>query len=206
MRIERKLLHPKDSPYWIYCKRRRRTEAQFERLETTQCLKKWFDWLHDGGDPCTQHNFIDKSLFHVFDTIPEPNLLRALPPEELRRKIKNKYYYQHGREYFSRLDYDLKLSFFQQEPLVVLKGYLKWPLQFKFLEMASQAWGYLTGKDFNELLWTIAEVKMKPSEPSLDFESDFDYEGLLHEFWKQSPHHLKLKVEQHIYYHLEYRK
>ncbi|GFS96011.1 HTH_Tnp_Tc3_2 domain-containing protein [Trichonephila clavipes] len=27
---------------------RRRTEEQFERLETTQCLKKWFDWLRDG--------------------------------------------------------------------------------------------------------------------------------------------------------------
>ncbi|GFY66221.1 uncharacterized protein TNIN_260631 [Trichonephila inaurata madagascariensis] len=194
--IESKLLHQKDSSFWMLGKRRRRTEEQFERLETTQCLKKWFDWLHDGGDPCTQHNFIDKSLFKFSHTIPEPNLLRASPPGELRQTIKNKYYYQHGREYFSCLDYDLKLRFFHQEPVTILYDYLKWPLQFKFLEMASQAWEYMTGNDFYELLWAISIQKLSPRIHSLQFESDFDYAGLLLEFWKQCPLHLKLSSKE----------
>ncbi|GFT70578.1 HTH_Tnp_Tc3_2 domain-containing protein [Trichonephila clavipes] len=175
--IERKLLHRKDSSYWMLGKWRRRTEELFERLETTQCLKKWFDWLRDGGDPCTQHNFIDESLFTFSLTIPEPNLLRALPPEELRQTIKYKYYCDNGRDYFSCLDYDLKLRFFRQEPTTILYDYLKWPLQFKFLEMASQAWEYMTGSDFYELLWVISKQKMSPRIHSLQFESDFDYEA-----------------------------
>ncbi|GFV14715.1 uncharacterized protein TNCV_2586881 [Trichonephila clavipes] len=198
--IERKLIHPKHSSKWVIGKILRIGVEHFGSLETTRLLKKWFDWLHDGGDPCRLHNFLDESLFTLSFTIPEPNLLRALPPKQLRQLIKYKYREQNGREYFSSLDYDLKLSFFQQEAAIILSDYLKWPLQFKFLEVASQAWKYLTGKDFYMLLWTISEEKMSPGVRCDDFESNFDYEGLLHEFWKQSPHHLKLSAkEQHDY-------
>ncbi|GFS31056.1 uncharacterized protein TNIN_308461 [Trichonephila inaurata madagascariensis] len=205
--IERKLIHRKNSSNWMLGRLRRKTAEHFENLETTQCLKKWFDWLHDGGDPCTLYNFLDESAFLFAHTIPEPNLLRELSPKELRHLIKYKYREQNGREYFSCLDYDLKLSFFQQEAAIILGDYLKWPLQFKFLEVASQAWKYLTGKDFYSLLWIISEEKMSPRVRSVDFESDFDYEGLLHEFWKQSPYHLKLSAkERHDYQeHRRYR-
>ncbi|GFR17491.1 uncharacterized protein TNCT_499871 [Trichonephila clavata] len=196
-RIERKLLYPKNSTLWMLGSVRRRTQEQFEKMETTQFLKKWFDWLHDGGDPCTQRNFLDESLFWSFSTFPEPNLLRALPPEELRQLIKYKFNTSYGRVYFSCLDYDQKLRLFQQEPFIILRDYLKWPLQSKFLEMASQALKYLTGKEFFSLLQIISKEKMAPWQRKISHESDFDYEGLLHEFWKQSPHHLKISAKEH---------
>ncbi|GFY45131.1 hypothetical protein TNIN_421491 [Trichonephila inaurata madagascariensis] len=166
IRIERKLLHPKNSFYWMSGRWHRRTAIHFESLETIHCLKKWFDWLHDGGDPCKLHKFVDASVLAFTGTIPEPTLLRALPQEILRQLIKSKYDFFTGRAYFSSLDYNQKLSFFQKEPLTILRDYLKWPLQDKFLEMACQAWEYLT-------------------------------ESLLHEFWKQSPHHLKISAKEH---------
>ncbi|GFT56293.1 hypothetical protein TNCV_346231 [Trichonephila clavipes] len=62
--------------------------------------------------------------------------------------------------------------------------------------MASQAWNYLTGKDFYLLLCIISDKRMSPRQLEIDHESNFDYEGLLHEFWKQSPHHLKISATE----------
>ncbi|GFQ85072.1 uncharacterized protein TNCT_439151 [Trichonephila clavata] len=192
--IEMKLLHLNEEYHWMLGSLHETTEYQFEKMATTQCLKKWFDWLHDGGYPCRQHNFLDESLLTFFHTIPEPNLLRALPQEKLRQLMKIKFSELSGRAYFSCLDYDQKLSLFQQEPFIILHDYLKWPLQFKFLEMACQAWKYMTGKDFYKLLYIICEEKMAPLQ-SVCF--DFDYEDLLHEFWKESPHHFKISAKEH---------
>ncbi|GFY78026.1 uncharacterized protein TNIN_92081 [Trichonephila inaurata madagascariensis] len=194
--IEKELLHPKDSFCCCLRSPRLRTEVQFQRLESTHYLKRWFGWLHDGGDPCTQRHFLKESLFLLSCANPTPNMLRAFPPQMLRVLIKHKYDTFYGRAYFSCLDYNQKLRFFQQEPLAVLRDYLKWPLQFKFLEMAGQAWNYMTVKDFYDLLYTISEEKMSPRSLEIDHESDFDYEGLLHEFWEQSPHHLKISAKE----------
>ncbi|GFU02470.1 uncharacterized protein TNCV_3247611 [Trichonephila clavipes] len=199
--MEMELLHPENSSYWRLERLRPRTGEQFQVLETIKCLKQWFDWLHGGGDPCTQRKFLDEHLFTFSHTIPEPNLLQALPPDKLRQLIKRKYRELSGRFYFSCLDYSQKLSLLQQEPFMILNDYLKWPLQFKFLEMAGQAWKYMTGNDFYGLLWIISRQIMSTGTHFVEFDSGFDYEILFLEFWKQSPYHLKISAKEHHNYH-----
>ncbi|GFQ98673.1 hypothetical protein TNCT_272191 [Trichonephila clavata] len=63
--------------------------------------------------------------------------------------------------------------------------------------MANQAWKYLTGEDFYDLLLIINEDKMSFGRDDIDRKYDFDYEGLLCEFWKQSPHHLKISLKDY---------
>ncbi|GFT69763.1 uncharacterized protein TNCV_3700461 [Trichonephila clavipes] len=163
----------------------------------THCLKKWLDWLHEGGDPYVLHLFVNESFFRHSQIPPEANRVRALSPEHLRNLIKSKYFdTSYGRTYFACLDYNQKISFLQQEPFLVLEDYLKWPLQTSFLEMARHAWKYMTGRDFLRLLRIMSEEKTSPRIPYVDRESDFDYEGLLLEFWKQSPYHLKMHAKE----------
>ncbi|GFQ87775.1 uncharacterized protein TNCT_499061 [Trichonephila clavata] len=161
----------------------------------TDCLKKWFDWLHAGGNPSALHSFVSESLFQYCHVPPKTNLLRALPPEKLRELIKCKYNTPYYRAYFSCLDFNQKMSFLQHEPFIVLDDHLKWPLQINFLEVASQAWEYLSGVEFLRLLRNISEQNTLPFR-HIECESDFDYEGLLFEFWKQSPHYLKMLAKE----------
>ncbi|GFY72254.1 uncharacterized protein TNIN_333941 [Trichonephila inaurata madagascariensis] len=162
----------------------------------TNCLKKWLDWLHEGGDPYALHIFVNESFFNFPQVPPEANLVRALPPKKLRELIRSKFRTSYGRAYFSCLDYNQKMRFLQQEPFSVLEDYLRWPLQFYFLEMASQAWEYMAEADFTRLLRIISEEKTSPRIPYVDCESDFDYQGLLMEFWKQSPQRFKMFAEE----------
>ncbi|GFV14733.1 uncharacterized protein TNCV_2587061 [Trichonephila clavipes] len=195
--IENELAYPKDAFSWVLDRPHQMTDEDYESLETTEHVTRWFDWLHDGGDRRMLYNFLDDNVLPHSRTIPEPNLIRALPQEKLQQLMRMKYGTYYFRVYFSSLDYNQKLTILQQKPFMILHDYLEWPLQFKFLEMANQAWKYLTGKDFYKLLYIISEEKILPLH-SANYVGDFDYEGLLREFWKQSPHHLKISAkEQH---------
>ncbi|GFV14649.1 uncharacterized protein TNCV_2586221 [Trichonephila clavipes] len=197
MDMKTKLVHSKDRYYWIPTIDRKSVLRVKKNPEITKCLKKWFEWLLGGGETCNLYNYM-KALYLQYSHVPpELNLLRAYPPHKLRLFITLKYETDYGRTYFSCLDYEQKMRILETEPRLILQDHLKWPLQFKFLEMANQAWEYLTGEDFYSLLWIINEDKMSFGRNDMNRERDFDYEGLLHEFWKQSPCHLKISAKQH---------
>ncbi|GFY72260.1 uncharacterized protein TNIN_334001 [Trichonephila inaurata madagascariensis] len=195
--IKTKLIHSEDRYYWIPTINRISVLRVKKSPVITKCLKKWFDWLQGGGEPCKLFIYMKELYLEYPHVPPELSLLRAYPPHKLRLFITLKYETDYGRTYFSCLDYEQKMRILETEPRLILQDHLKWPLQFKFLEMANQAWEYLTGEDFYSLLWIINEDKMSFGKNDMNRGRDFDYESLLHEFWKQSPCHLKLSAKQH---------
>ncbi|GFT61045.1 uncharacterized protein NPIL_460381 [Nephila pilipes] len=168
-----------------------RKPKRFKTNRVGELLVKWFDWLHEGGYPSDLHLFLDESLLWYDHVPPETGLVRKLPINELRSMMQQKDNTNYGRMYFSCMNDTQQMFYFQMEPCIVLKYFLDWPLQFKFLEIAKRAWIYLTVYDFFRVLLHIIEKKI------LRFCSDFDYASLLQEFWKQSSEHYKTYAKKH---------
>ncbi|GFS33044.1 uncharacterized protein TNIN_479351 [Trichonephila inaurata madagascariensis] len=74
-------------------------------------------------------------------------------------------------------------------PLKVLRIYLHRPYIHFFMDAANKVWDQLSGKDFTCLLDIIIHQKI------LELWTDFDYVGLLRQFWRRSPDHLKHYAE-----------
>ncbi|GFT16021.1 uncharacterized protein NPIL_378561 [Nephila pilipes] len=178
-----------------------RKPKRFKTNRVGDFLMKWFDWLHKGGDPNERHLFLDESLFWYDHVPPESSLIQELPINKLHSLMQQKYYNtNYGRMYFLCMNDVQKMFYFQKEPLIVLKHFLDWPLQFKFLEIAEQCWIHMTECEFFRILLHITEQKISR------FCSDFNYVRLLQEFWNQSPEHFKeyAKERRHFFWIKDY--
>ncbi|GBM74329.1 hypothetical protein AVEN_122141-1 [Araneus ventricosus] len=73
-------------------------------------------------------------------------------------------------------------------PATVLFCFLQWPLQYLFIDVAKQLWSHMNVIQFHETLHYIVSY-------TIGFE-DFDYAGLLKEFWHPSPASYKRKIKK----------
>ncbi|GFT08079.1 hypothetical protein NPIL_187631 [Nephila pilipes] len=73
---------------------------------------------------------------------------------------------------------------------IILISFVDWPLHHNFLEMADMLWSYICKEDFMDILEYIYQTR-------IDREwKEFDYEGLLRNFWLKSPKDFKDHVRQ----------
>ncbi|GBM05319.1 hypothetical protein AVEN_46861-1 [Araneus ventricosus] len=85
----------------------------------------------------------------------------------------------------SKLNRNERTKIFKECAKNILRHYINWPLQNHFLEMAECLWPYLSETNFQHLLEFILHRRI------LQEWSDFDYIGLLKDFWLSSPDHFK---------------
>ncbi|GFW81200.1 uncharacterized protein TNCV_4423831 [Trichonephila clavipes] len=95
-----------------------------------------------------------------------------------------------GRFCLSRMNADHREQLLALFPLKFLRIYLYRPNLRFFINAANKAYGHLSGKDFTCLLCIIIGQKIWP------LWEDFDYVGLLRQFWRSSPDHLKQYVKE----------
>ncbi|GFQ75935.1 uncharacterized protein TNCT_652331 [Trichonephila clavata] len=95
-----------------------------------------------------------------------------------------------GRFCLSRMSADHREQLLALYPLKVLRIYLFRPYHQFFMETANKVWDLLSGKDFTRLLHIIICQKI------VALWTDFDYVGLLRQFWHRSPNHLKQYVQE----------
>ncbi|GFT16018.1 uncharacterized protein NPIL_378551 [Nephila pilipes] len=156
----------------------------------------WFNWLHNGANPTTrypsqQQRDRNKSLSWSFTVLSETSPQQTLPICKLHELMQQKYISKnYGHMYFSCRDDTLKTNYLQKAPLMILEYFLRWPLQFKFLEIAGLAWNHLKKSDFFSIMLYIYQQKISKCC------SDFDYVSLLQEFWDQSPEHFKAYAKE----------
>ncbi|GFU03158.1 uncharacterized protein NPIL_478941 [Nephila pilipes] len=156
-------------------------------------MKQWIHWLEDGADQGSLFSYVG-SLIYLSRFIPPPieifqNLLPAVA-KSLRRKILSVHFDSSvGRDFFSKMDADLRMEFFKEDPYSALAMFLRWPLQTEFLELASHLYPFLNGNTFTELLHNIISDECAP------YVSNFDYKNLLKSFWSQSPDALKRQAK-----------
>ncbi|GFY68862.1 uncharacterized protein TNIN_467371 [Trichonephila inaurata madagascariensis] len=95
-----------------------------------------------------------------------------------------------GRFCLSRMSVDHREQLLALFPLKVLRIYLHRPYLHFFMDAANKVWDQLSGKNFTCLLDIIIHQKI------LELWTDFDYVGLLRQFWRRSPDHLKQYVKE----------
>ncbi|KAF8786336.1 hypothetical protein HNY73_008063 [Argiope bruennichi] len=90
----------------------------------------------------------------------------------------------------SQMKGDELAKVFEHYPLDVLSCFIEWPLLPFFLDIANQLWTYLPAYHFFLFLEFLMSERIVPGW------KDFDYEGLLVQFWLQSPSSFKEYVKQ----------
>ncbi|GFU27199.1 uncharacterized protein NPIL_319851 [Nephila pilipes] len=170
-------------------------------------LKKWISWLRDGAVRERLFSYVYE-LINLPVVIPPPiEIWRELTPESLknlqRKIVRCKIVKNIGFDNFSRMDTNLQIELFKENPHSALIMYLRWPLQTEFLEMANRLYSFINGETFLELLHYIISCCKREQNQHY-----FDYKELVRSFWLQSPENLKkdvgvmpefLSIQNHIF-------
>ncbi|GFU17140.1 uncharacterized protein NPIL_419621 [Nephila pilipes] len=152
-------------------------------------VKQWIKWLEDGAVQKRLY-FHVKQLIHFPGVIPPPfEIWQKLSPEEVkrlqRRTLRDHFGTSIGRDFFSRMDANVRMQLFKEDPYSALAMYLRWPLQTEFLEMAKHLYSSMDGGIFFMLIkHIISKICYKE-------ESQLDYRILLQKFWLQCPDEFK---------------
>ncbi|GFR30521.1 uncharacterized protein TNCT_637611 [Trichonephila clavata] len=124
-----------------------------------------------------------KDLFSEFVTPEEEK-------EVLITILQNKWSLYHTSVWFSKMDINSQILILEREPYGVLKMFLDWPLQNHFMEKVNRVWFLLKKEHFLGLLHIIICQKIMMGW------TDFEYIGLLKEFWYCSPVQFKKYIKQ----------
>ncbi|GFU17147.1 uncharacterized protein NPIL_419661 [Nephila pilipes] len=152
-------------------------------------VEQWIIWLQAGAVKKRLYFYV-KKFIHFPGVIPPPfEMWQELPSEEvkclLRRILRDHFGTSIGRDIFSRMDANVRMQLFKEDPYSVLAMYLRWPLQTEFLEMAKHLYSSMDGGIFFMLIkHIISKICYKE-------ESQLDYRILLKLFWLQSPDEFK---------------
>ncbi|GIY73291.1 hypothetical protein CEXT_632652, partial [Caerostris extrusa] len=94
---------------------------------------------------------------------------------------------EHDNVHFSlsKININQHQEIFKNNPYQILRLYLNWPLQSSFIKVANQLWAYLPEEQFCSLLYFILFYRITCKW------NDYDYIGLLRQFWQQSPDNFK---------------
>ncbi|GFQ88064.1 uncharacterized protein TNCT_684691 [Trichonephila clavata] len=128
----------------------------------------------------------------------QSRLLNDLP-EEVYQSLLDKTFKEANELHVARfclfrINADRREDVLKCFPLKVLRIYLLYPCHHFFLDAANKVWNRLPGNHFICLLHIIICQKI------LALWEDFDYVGLLRQFWHRSPDHLKQSVKgTHIF-------
>ncbi|GFX73661.1 uncharacterized protein TNCV_5025651 [Trichonephila clavipes] len=76
----------------------------------------------------------------------------------------------------------------------ILQYYLVWPLQNEFLSVLKNIWPYMSIENYIDILHFIIYERIMIGW------NDFDYVGLMKEFWRQTPNNLKELVKRYEIY------
>ncbi|GFU40213.1 uncharacterized protein TNCV_1125981 [Trichonephila clavipes] len=168
----------------ILCKYSRENEYLNEHKEN---VVKWIHHYRSGSSLRLQPwgNFTDASLQSR-----RLNHLSEEDRESLLREVFEDTDKMHvGRFCLSRMSVGHREQLLPLFPQKVLRIYLHRPYLHLFMDAANKVWDQLSGKDFTCLLDIIIHSKI------LELWTDFDYVGLLRQFWRRSPDHLKEYVK-----------
>ncbi|GFR32575.1 uncharacterized protein TNCT_308421 [Trichonephila clavata] len=95
--------------------------------------------------------------------------------------LQNKWSLYNTSVWFSKMDINSQILILERKPYGVLKMFLVWPLQNHFMEKVNRVWFQLKKAHFLGLLHIIICQKIMMGW------TDFEYIGLLKEFWYCSP-------------------
>ncbi|GFQ90183.1 uncharacterized protein TNCT_722821 [Trichonephila clavata] len=114
-------------------------------------------------------------------------------PEEEKETLINILQYKwslyHTSVWFSKMDINSQILILERKPYGVLKMFLDWPLQNHFMEKVNGVWFLLKKEHFLGLLHIIICQKIMMGW------TDFEYIGLLKEFWYCSPVQFKKYIK-----------
>ncbi|GFT31120.1 uncharacterized protein NPIL_245171 [Nephila pilipes] len=182
---------------------------RFERdaiLEETEgelpCIRiarLWVQWSRRGFRFEDPEGFVHDLLPECFDDAHLVcSILPKLPYEHALElfidTMKNEPNKQDLRACLSKLNENQIEEVFEMEPFYALRIVLDWPLQDQFMERLD--WDDLAESNFLGLLHVIICQKIVPEW------RDYDYVGLLREFWEASPQDYKEYVEEDEFYPL----
>ncbi|GFU20733.1 uncharacterized protein NPIL_393181 [Nephila pilipes] len=159
-------------------------------LFVSQAEKQWIKWLEEGAAREKHFSYVGLLTYLPDVTPPSIEIWQQLTPIAVkrlqRRLLRNHWNTSIGRDYFSRMDANLRMEVFKDEPTCALALFLYWPLQTEFLEMFSQLHSFINADNFLRLLRLINSGKY------------YDYTNLRRKFWLQCPDHLKKDVEMYL--------
>ncbi|GFR23593.1 uncharacterized protein TNCT_574171 [Trichonephila clavata] len=154
-------------------------------------------WLHLFKEGRCFSEPQSRSLFYIHydwtDVTLQSRRLDYLSEESrnslLKRKFEDSDKEHVGRFCLSRMSAHDREQLLKLFPLKVLRIYLFRPNHHFFMDAANKVWDQLSGQDFARLLHIIICQKI------IGLWTDFDYVGLLRQFWHRSPDHLKQYME-----------
>ncbi|GFU02776.1 uncharacterized protein NPIL_467891, partial [Nephila pilipes] len=119
------------------------------RKNILSAVKQWIKWLEDGAVQKRHYKYL-KKLIHFPGVIPPPfEIWQKLSTEEVkclrRRILRDHFGTSIGRDFFFRMDANIRMELFKQDAHSALSMHLHWPLQTEFLEMAKRLYSSMDG-------------------------------------------------------------
>ncbi|GFT16009.1 uncharacterized protein NPIL_378521 [Nephila pilipes] len=153
----------------------------------------WTSYLESDLDDWTQFFHAPLSIYCREGATLQGLLFQHLTPQErmlVFKEVMAESPVYKKRFCLSQMTANEREEIFAKEPFQVLRTFLNWPLQLKFLDVVESIMMQLTKQHFYCLLHEIISEKIKIQW------NDYDYVELLQKLWERSPGHFKQYVAQ----------